>query len=256
MARETYDEALRRLLGHEGGYTNHPSDPGGPTNFGITIADYRRYVKPKAAAADVRAMRLDQAKAIYRTKYWAAMRCDQLPAGLDYAVFDYGVNSGVGRVRKVLQRLLGFRDDGRIGEALLAAIRKRDVRDLIARLCDERLAFLKRLKTWPVFGSGWGRRVGEVRAAALVMTESGRAPASARDVRQSGTPGKGVVPINSQAQRSTAGGIAAAGAAAAQQAHHAGARAVTIFAIVLAAAALAVVGWLAWRWRQRHLQES
>jgi lysozyme family protein len=256
MARETYDEALRRLLGHEGGYTNHPSDPGGPTNFGITIADYRRYVKPKAAATDVRAMRLDQAKAIYRTKYWAAMRCDQLPAGLDYAVFDYGVNSGVGRVRKVLQRLLGFRDDGRIGEALLAAIRKRDVRDLIARLCDERLAFLKRLKTWPVFGSGWGRRVGEVRAAALVMTESGRAPASARDVRQSGTPGKGVVPINSQAQRSTAGGIAAAGAAAAQQAHHAGARAVTIFAIVLAAAALAVVGWLAWRWRQRHLQES
>ncbi|MEX2035152.1 MAG: glycosyl hydrolase 108 family protein [Xanthobacteraceae bacterium] len=256
MAIETYDEALRRLLVHEGGYTNHPSDPGGSTNFGITIHDYRRCLNPSATAADVRAMRLDEAKAIYRTKYWAALRCDELPPGLDYALFDYGVNSGTGRAGKVLQRLLGAADDGRIGDALLAAIRQCDARELIARLCDERLAFLKRLKTWPVFGSGWGRRVAEVRAVALVMAESGRAPASAREVRQSGTPGKGVVPINSQAQRSTAGGIAAAGAAAAQQAHHAGARTFTILAIVLAAAALAVAGWLAWRWRQRHLQES
>ena len=256
MAASNREPSIRITLGYEGGYSNHPSDPGGPTKFGITIANYRRYAMPNATAADVRAMQLAGAKAIYRAKYWAALRCDQLPVGLDFAVFDYGVNSGVGRASKVLQRLLGFADDGRIGDALLAAIRQCDARDLIARLCDERLGFLKRLKTWPVFGSGWGRRVAEVRAVALVMAESGRAPASAREVRQSGTPGKGVVPINSQAQRSTAGGIAAAGAAAAQQAHHAGARAVTILAIVLAAAALAVAGWLAWRWRQRHLQES
>ena len=96
MAASTYDEALRRLLAHEGGYTNHPSDPGGPTNFGITIYDYRKYVKPNATAADVRAMKLDEAKAIYRTKYWAAQRCDELPAGVDYSIFDYGVNSGIG----------------------------------------------------------------------------------------------------------------------------------------------------------------
>ena len=86
MARATYDSALVRLLAHEGGYTNHPSDPGGPTNFGITIHDYRRYLKPGAAAADVRAMKIDEAKAIYRSKYWDAVRCDDLPAGLDYAV--------------------------------------------------------------------------------------------------------------------------------------------------------------------------
>jgi lysozyme family protein len=88
MAASTYDEALRRLLVHEGGYTNHPSDPGGPTNFGITIYDYRKYVKPNATAADVRTMRLDEAKAIYRTKYWDAQRCDDLPAGIDDTVFD------------------------------------------------------------------------------------------------------------------------------------------------------------------------
>ena len=84
MAASTYDEALRRLLVHEGGYSNHPSDPGGPTNFGITIYDYRKYVKPDATAADVRAMKVEDAKAIYRSKYWDVMHCDELPAGVDY----------------------------------------------------------------------------------------------------------------------------------------------------------------------------
>jgi len=258
MAANNREPSISITLGHEGGYSNHPSDPGGPTKFGITIADYRRHVMPNATAADVRAMRLDEAKAIYRAKYWAALRCDELPAGLDYAVFDYGVNSGVGRARKVLQRLLGIADDDRIGDAMLAAAHRHDVRDLIVRLCEERLAFLKRLKAWPVFGAGWRRRVAEVRAAALAMAESGQAAAPARPVRPAGTqsPGKGVVPINSQAQRGTAGGIAAAGAAAAQQAHHAGASPVLIIAILALTAALAVAGWWAWRWRQRRLQES
>ena len=93
MTASSYDVALARLLAHEGGYTNHPADPGGPTNFGITIADYRKYVKKDATAADVRAMKLDAAKTIYRTKYWDAQRCDELPAGVDYAVFDYGVTA-------------------------------------------------------------------------------------------------------------------------------------------------------------------
>ena len=95
--KASYEAALARLLAHEGGYSNHPSDPGGPTNFGITIVDYRKYVKPGATAADVKAMTLDEAKKIYRAKYWDAQRCDELPAGVDYAVFDYGVNSGIGR---------------------------------------------------------------------------------------------------------------------------------------------------------------
>ena len=115
MAKWTYNEALRRLLAHEGGYTNHPSDPGGPTHLGITIHDYRKYVKPNATAADVKAMRLDDAKTIYRAKYWNAMRCDELPAGVDYCVFDYGVNSGIGRAPKVLQRVVGIDDDGEWG---------------------------------------------------------------------------------------------------------------------------------------------
>jgi lysozyme family protein len=119
MASATYEVALKRLLSHEGGYSNHPSDPGGPTKFGITIHDYRKYRKPKATAADVRAMRVDEAKAIYRSKYWDAVRGDELPAGLDYAVFDYGVNSGTARAISVLRRLVGFPEKGSLSDELL-----------------------------------------------------------------------------------------------------------------------------------------
>jgi lysozyme family protein len=170
MARTTYDICLARLLQHEGGYTNHPSDPGGPTNFGITIYDYRKYVRPQARAADVKAMTVDEAKAIYRAKYWDAQRCDELPAGVDYAVFDYGVNSGIGRSGKVLRRMLGLADNtSTVSDAAIAQASARDAKQLIGAICDERLRFLKSLKTWGVFGKGWGRRVADVRAAALAM---------------------------------------------------------------------------------------
>ncbi len=250
MAHATFEQALKRLLAHEGGYSNHPSDPGGPTNFGITLADYRRYVKPNATAADVRSMRLDDAKAIYRGRYWDAMRCDELPAGLDYAVFDYAVNSGTGRAAKVLQRTLGFSDDGCLTDALFAAVRKRDTGALIAQLCDERLAFLRRLKTWPVFGAGWGRRVAEVRAISLAM--AGREPAPAHDsgTASAKSAAKGVAPPNTREQYGTAGGIAATGAAAAQQAHQSGARIAIVIVIGAVALALAALG--VWWWRRRR----
>jgi lysozyme family protein len=178
MSASSYDEALRRLLVHEGGYSDHPSDPGGPTNFGITIHDYRNYVKPNAATADVRGMKIEEAKAIYRSKYWNALRCDELPAGLDYAVFDYGVNSGTARAAKVLQRILALPDSGKITDAVIAATKAGDAPKLVAALCDERLRFLQSLKTWPVFGAGWGRRVAEVKAAALGMAKASAAHAS------------------------------------------------------------------------------
>lgn len=243
MAKRNYDEALRRLLKHEGGYTDHPSDPGGPTNFGITIHDYRKHMKPDATAADVRAMRLDEAKRIYRSKYWDAQRCDELPAGVDYAVFDYGVNSGVGRSGKVLRRVLHLNDTSHaVTDGVIAAAKARKAADLVAAICDERIAFLKRLRTWPVFGAGWGRRVAEVRAVALTMAK--------------GTPtsGKGATPRN--AKQIAAGGIAAAGAAAAQHSHSAGARPAVVAAIVVIAIAAACLGWWWWSRRTKRQQEG
>lgn len=168
--KTSYEFCLQRVLAHEGGYTNHPADPGGPTNFGITIFDYRKYVKPDATAADIRAMKADEAKTIYRARYWDAQRCDELPAGVDFAVFDYGVNSGTGRSGKVLRRALKLPDhSGTVSDAVIAAARAADPETLIAAICDERLRFLKSLKTWPVFGGGWSRRVADVKTAALAM---------------------------------------------------------------------------------------
>lgn len=179
MAASNYGRALDGMLAHEGGYSNHPSDPGGPTNFGITIADYRMYVNANATAADVKAMTIVQAKAIYRARYWDALRCDELPAGVDYAVFDYGVNSGIGRAGKVLRRLLKLTDTThQVSGEVIEAARRWEAAVLVVAICDERLRFLKSLKTWPVFGQGWGRRVAEVRAAALTMARAASAPPS------------------------------------------------------------------------------
>lgn len=230
-------------------------DPGGPTNFGITIHDYRKYVKPNASAADVRAMRLEDAKRIYRSKYWDAQRCDELPPGVDYAVFDYGVNSGVGRSGKVLRRVLHLSDASHaVTDGVIAAARVRKPADLVAVICDERLAFLRRLKTWPVFGAGWSRRVKEVRAAALAMAKSTVKPAS--PAASASGAGKGVVPDNARAQQGTAGGIAAAGAAAAHQAYSSGASPAGVIAIVVVTVAAACAGWWWWTRRRKQQQEG
>lgn len=157
--KQSYDLSLKELLKHEGGYSNHPSDPGGPTNYGITLSDYKRYINQKGTAEDVKHMTLEQAKSIYKSKYWDALNCDNLPVGVDYTVFDYGVNSGVARARRVLAKA------------------PKDPRKAIIFINDERLAFLKGLKTWPVFKGGWSTRVADVKALSLKMHDGVKPPA-------------------------------------------------------------------------------
>ena len=150
----------------------------------------------------------------------------------------YGVNSGVARAPKVLHRLLGMGEGTRITDATIAAVRRHDPAALVKRLCDERLAFLKSLKTWPVFGKGWGRRVTEVRAAALAMAKADKAPVS--------MPAATTAPARAAASKTTTATIAVAGGAAAAAAHQMGAQ-MTIVLIILGAAAIAPAGWFAWR---------
>jgi len=148
------DQAIKETLKWEGGYTNNPSDPGGPTNWGITIVDARKYWKQDATAADVKAMPLSVAVSIYNSKYWKTPEydCDTLASGVDFAVFDFGVNSGPARAKKYLLLSIGGSSS-----------------DTINKLCDYRLNFLKGLSTWSVFGKGWGTRVEGVRKTALQM---------------------------------------------------------------------------------------
>ena len=247
MAASSYDEVLRRLLAHEGGYANHPSDSGGPTKFGVTLAVYRQYVRKNATAADIRAMSIEQAKTISRARYWNALSCDQLPAGLDYAVFDYGVHSGVARAARVLRHVAGAGAGARIDAAAITQIAARDSKALINAVCDERLAFLRRLKTWPVFGVGWSRRMADVRQAALAMAQK-----AAENAGPVAAPGKGVAPKDRTAQRTSAGVVIAGGAVAAERVHAFGAPTGLVVAVLMLAAAVALAVWLFWRWRWRR----
>jgi lysozyme family protein len=163
-----FQRALSRVLKHEGGYVDHPKDPGGATNRGVTIATFRRYVKRDGTKADLRAITAEQVATVYYKHYWAAVDANELPAGVDYAVFDLAVNSGPSRAARFLQRVVGATEDGRIGPATLAAVRNADPTELIAKLCVARLAWLRTLKTWPTFGKGWERRVTDVRHDAIL----------------------------------------------------------------------------------------
>jgi uncharacterized protein (TIGR02594 family) len=181
MAASSYDDALARVLVHEGGNDDDQRDPGGRTSRGIlqSECDLWRKTHP-GLPVDVWQAPQKEIEAIYRQKYWDALRCDELPAGVDYAVFDYGVNSGIGRAAKVLQRLIGVDVDGEIGPNTIAAAKRTKASQLIDGICDERLAFLQGLRTWPTFGKGWGRRVQEVRTSALAMAAK---PATSPETR-------------------------------------------------------------------------
>tara|TARA_R110000751_G_scaffold65483_2_gene133949 strand:+ start:5951 stop:6580 length:630 start_codon:yes stop_codon:yes gene_type:complete len=163
-------KAIPKILEHEGGFVNHPSDPGGATNKGITLATFRRYIKPNGTVSDLKALTTAQAVTVYKRQYWDAVSADLLPSGVDYAVADFAVNSGPSRAAKYLQAVVGVTQDGQIGPATIAATKAMPPREVIERLCGDRLAFMKRIqggKLWQTFGRGWQRRVDDVRAVAL-----------------------------------------------------------------------------------------
>jgi lysozyme family protein len=170
--KQNFNDCLNRLLKDEGGYGNDPQDPGGPTNFGITLTDYRKYIKSTGNATDVKNMTRDQASVIYKERYWNVLGCDNLPSGVDYTCFDYGVNSGVGRPQKALQRFKAL-----TGTKLINAIN------------DERMSFLQALSTYPRFGKGWSARVARVRAHSIELAtnkNSSAGPAVAAGVAAGG----------------------------------------------------------------------
>ena len=176
-----FARALALVLKSEGGWSDNPADPGGATMKGVTLANFRRYVKADASKADLREISDQQVATVYRRFYWDAVAGAELPGGVDYAVFDFAVNSGPGRAAKYLQAAVGAAQDGRIGPATLKAVGARPPGAVIDDLCDARLAFLRRLPTWPVFGKGWSDRVRSVRSQAMLMSAPQPAPAPSPD---------------------------------------------------------------------------
>ncbi|RWO40084.1 MAG: hypothetical protein EOS12_27020 [Mesorhizobium sp.] len=165
-----FARALALVLKSEGLWSDNPADPGGATMKGVTLANLRRYVKADATKADLRKISDAQVATVYRRFYWDATAGAQLLGGVDYAVFDFAVNSGPARAAKYLQAVVGVRQDGRIGPATIAAVKAKPAGVVIDALCDKRLGFLKRLPTWKTFGRGWSDRVNSVRAEALKLS--------------------------------------------------------------------------------------
>jgi lysozyme family protein len=174
-----FGRCVKLVLVHEGGNDDDPRDPGGRTSRGITQSEWTAWRKThRGLPVDVWQAPQDQVEAIYKQQYWNAMKCDALPTGVDYCVFDFGVNSGIERSATMLQRSTNVSVDGLVGSATIAATKEFDARALIDHICDQRLDYLRALSTWATFGRGWSNRVADVRrdAIAMVVGASVQAP--------------------------------------------------------------------------------
>lgn len=153
-----FQTAFHLVLGHEGGFVDHPSDPGGATRWGVT----ERVARANGYTGHMKDYPVDHAQSVYRKLYWDAMRCDELPPALRYPAFDAAVNSGTRQATLWLQRAVGANPDGVIGPQTLAAAQAKDADQIARRMLGDRLQFMTDLKTWPVFGRGWARRIADL----------------------------------------------------------------------------------------------
>lgn len=167
--KENWEECLKHVLKYEGGYVNHPSDPGGMTNLGVTKRVWEEWIKRPATEQDMRSLTSELVSPLYKARYWDAVRGDDLPSGVDFCVFDCAVNAGVGRASRFLQQTVGVKADGQIGPMTLAAVAKHSPQKIIEQFCDLREAHYKSLPTFATFGRGWMSRLGSVEAESTGM---------------------------------------------------------------------------------------
>ena len=169
MAKENWKKCLETILHHEGGYVNHPKDPGGETNLGVTKRVYEDFGGTK----DMKDLTVEDVSPIYKKNYWDRVKGDHLPSGLDLCVFDFGVNAGTGRAAKYLQKMIGTTPDGGIGPMTLQKLKEyvdaKGVEHTIKLYQMGRQKYYESLSTFSTFGRGWTRRVEETTDLALKM---------------------------------------------------------------------------------------
>jgi len=169
MAAENWEKCLEAILHHEGGYVNHPKDPGGETNLGVTKRVYEEWGGTK----DMKDLEVEDVEPIYKKNYWDRVKAESLPGGLDLCVFDFGVNAGTGRAAKYLQTMIGTTADGGIGPNTLKAlsnyVESEGVEQTIKNYQAARQEYYESLSTFETFGRGWTRRVDETTKMAIGM---------------------------------------------------------------------------------------
>ena len=167
--QSNYDKCLETILHHEGGYVNHPKDPGGETNLGVT----KRVYEEHGGTKDMKDLTVEDVAPIYKKGYWDKMKGDELPSGLDLCVYDFGVNAGPGRAAKYLQTMIGSTPDGGIGPMTLKAVseyvEEHGLVKAIENYQDARQSYYEKLSTFDTFGRGWTRRVDETTQLAKTL---------------------------------------------------------------------------------------
>jgi lysozyme family protein len=167
--QSNWDNSFKLMLKSEGGFVNHPSDPGGMTNLGVTKATWENWVGRESDEAEMRGLTPEKVEPLYKKKYWDAVRGDELPMGLDYLMFDFAVNAGAGRAIKTLQTAVAVTPDGGFGPMTMAAVQAVDPVTLIERFSAEKVVFYRGLNTFATFGNGWLNRVADVKVKASAM---------------------------------------------------------------------------------------
>lgn len=172
---DNFAACLKIVLKHEGGYVNHPKDPGGRTNLGVTQRVWEDWRDMPATEAIMRSLTPEKVAPLYRARYWDKVRAPDLPAGLDLHVFDFGVNAGPARAIRYLQMMVGVNPDGQFGPQTMRALgnylQQYGTAKAIKRYGELRVQYYSQLRTFPTFGRGWLRRNREVTAAALEMAK-------------------------------------------------------------------------------------
>jgi len=174
---ENWDKSFQLVIAHEGGFTNDQRDKGnhlpdgreGCTMWGCTQANWENFIGKQVTQEDMKSLLPDDVKPFYKKSYWDACSCDQLPAGVDYAIFDFAINAGVFASKKMLQKALGVVPDGAIGQNTLKAIQQSNSKELLQKFSDAKTAFYQSLGNFDVYGKGWLQRVADVQKVASTM---------------------------------------------------------------------------------------
>ena len=169
--KENFDHCLELVLEHEGGFVNHPKDPGGMTNKGITKRTYEKYLGREVTEDEMKNIPDEDVKDIYKKKYWDKVKGDDLPSGVDWCIFDFAVNAGPSRAARNVQQFVGASIDGVIGAKTINRITQypAGIKGVIETYTAQRSQFYRKLKTYNTFGKGWDRRTYKTREQAIEL---------------------------------------------------------------------------------------
>jgi len=168
--RHNLERSIEEVLRHEGGWSDHPADPGGATNMGVTLRTYRKYKRnPHLTPEDLKNLTLEEVHDIYKIGYWDPIKADELPSGVDFVVFDMAINAGPGRAVKLLQEVVGTRADGVVGPITLRAVDEYSPERVVTDYTNAREDYYRLLPHFSTFGRGWLRRTRESETIALTM---------------------------------------------------------------------------------------